>query len=282
MAWKDNISVEFFPPNTPAGMGKMLAAAQALRCLEPAFFSVTYGAGGSTQDRTADAVEALGALGFPVAPHLSCIGATEDHVRDMLKRFRQNGIRSIVALRGDLPSGTMDFGDFLYGKELVEFIRQEHQDWFNIKVAAYPEIHPRALSYDQDVKHFCEKMQAGADEAITQYLYNADAYLFFVEACQKQGITAPIIPGIMPIMNADRLVQFSDACGTDIPRWLRLKLSSMRYDSQDDLIEFGCDVVSSLCEKLIAAGAPGIHFYSMNQSMPILGICKRLGLSVDA
>ena len=281
MSWKDNISAEFFPPNSPAGMGKMLATAQVLRPLKPTFYSVTYGAGGSTQDRTTDAVDALVALGFTVVPHLTCIGSTENHVRDMLERYRQKGIRSIMALRGDLPSGTMDFGDFLYGKELVEFMRKEHQDWFNIKVAAYPEIHPRALSYDEDIKRFCEKMLAGANEAVTQYFYNADSYAFFVEECQKLGVTAPIIPGIMPIMNTDRLIRFSDACGADVPRWLRLKLQSMRYAPQEDLIEFGCDVMANLCEKLINAGAPGIHFYTMNQSEAVVGICQRLGLSVD-
>ena len=279
MAWRDNLSAEFFPPNTAAGMEKMLAVSQVLSCLKPVFLSVTYGAGGSTQQRTLTAVDALKAKKFKVAPHLSCIGATEESIREILLRYRVAGIEHIVALRGDLPSGTMDFGDFLYASELVEFIRKEHQDWFSIKVAAYPEIHPQARSYQDDVRHFCDKMKAGADEALTQYFYNADAYAFFVEACQKEGVTAPIIPGIMPITNGERLVQFSDSCGADIPRWLRLKLGCMSKQSKEDMLAFSSDVVSKLCEKLIAQGAPGLHFYAMNQSEPILGICRRLGIS---
>lgn len=281
MAWYQNISIEFFPPQTELGIEKMLEASRELSCLEPTCFSVTYGAGGSTQLRTLSAVDALLGGKFLVAPHLSCIGATKQSIGELLDRYQKAEISSIVALRGDLPSGMVSSGDFSYASELVQFIREQHGNQFKIKVAAYPEIHPRAVSYDEDVRLFCKKMDAGADEAITQYFYNADAYSFFVDACRKLGMDKPIVPGIMPITNADRLIQFSDACGADIPRWLRLKLGCLKQQSKEDLQAFADEVVAGLCEKLIAAGAPGLHFYAMNRAAPVLSICHRLGLTID-
>ena len=281
MAWQQNISIEFFPPQTDVGVEKMLEASQELSCLKPTYLSVTYGAGGSTQLRTLGAVDALLERKFLVAPHLSCIGATKQSVCDLLDYYKKAGIHCIVALRGDLPSGMVSSGDFSYAIDLVQFIRDQHGSQFRIKVAAYPEVHPQALSYDEDVRRFCKKMDAGADEAITQYFYNSDAYGFFVEACRKLGMDKPIVPGIMPITNADRLIQFSDACGADIPRWLRLKLGCLKQQSNEDLQAFADDVVAGLCEKLIAAGAPGLHFYAMNRAAPVLSICRRLGLTVN-
>lgn len=279
MIWKDNISIEFFPPQTDAGKEKLRATGQALKVIHPKCASVTYGAGGSTQDTTLQAVHILLDEGFSVAPHLSCIGGTVERIEALLRQYREIGVRHLVALRGDLPSGSIDPGDFLYASELVEFIRKMHGDWFEIKVAAYPEFHPQAASPMEDVDNFCKKIRAGADEALTQYFYNPDAYEQFVDECQKRGITAPIVPGIMPIINYERLVRFSDACGAEIPRWLRLRLSGFDEKTQrDDLNKFSADVVANLCEKLLKLGAPGLHFYTMNQSEPILDISERIGL----
>ncbi|CAH1746707.1 5,10-methylenetetrahydrofolate reductase [Thauera humireducens] len=272
-----DISIEFFPPNTAEGADKLRATRDKLAALKPAFFSVTYGAGGSTRERTFATVKEIAAAGYEAAPHLSCIGSTRDSIREILQEYADAGIRRIVALRGDLPSGAGAAGEFRYANELVEFIRAETGDRFLIEVAAYPEWHPQARSPKDDLLAFKRKADAGANSAITQYFYNLDAYLHFVDAVRKLGVDIPIVPGIMPIGSFSKLARFSDACGAEIPRWMRKTLESYGDDA-DAIRAFGLDVVTRLCEKLIAEGAPGLHFYSMNMAGPTIEICRRLGL----
>jgi methylenetetrahydrofolate reductase (NADPH) len=270
-------SFEFFPPKTPEGMQKLRETRAQLAQLHPKFFSVTYGAGGSTQERTLEAAIDIQDNGCEAAPHLSCIGSTRDSIRTLLQTYRQHGIRHTVAVRGDLPSGTMDFGHFRFASDLVEFIRAETGSWFEIEVAAYPEVHPQARSARDDLLAFKRKVQAGADSAITQYFYNPEAYFQFVEDCQREGIDIPIVPGVMPISNFSQLVRFSDACGADIPRWLRMKMQSFGDDSAS-IRALGLDVVTHLCDRLLAGGAPGLHFFTMNKAGPTSTIWQRLGL----
>ncbi|MDD2884337.1 MAG: methylenetetrahydrofolate reductase [NAD(P)H] [Dechloromonas sp.] len=270
-----DISIEFFPPQTPEGIEKLRTTRAELAKLHPQFFSVTYGAGGSTRERTFNVVKEIAAEGFDAAPHLSCIGSSRDAIREILKEYQAAGIKRTVALRGDLPSGMAKTGEFRYANELVEFIRAETGDWFSIEVAAYPEWHPQAKSPKADLDAFSRKVKAGANSAITQYFYNADAYFHFVDEAQALGIDIPIIPGIMPIAGFTKLARFSDACGADIPRWMRKKFESFGDDS-DSIRAFGLDVVTELCERLIQGGAPGLHFYCMNQSGLTTEICKRL------
>ncbi|AMO37853.1 methylenetetrahydrofolate reductase [NAD(P)H] [Thauera humireducens] len=272
-----DISIEFFPPNTAEGADKLRATRDKLAALKPAFFSVTYGAGGSTRERTFATVKEIAAAGYEAAPHLSCIGSTRDSIREILREYADAGIRRIVALRGDLPSGAGAAGEFRYANELVEFIRAETGDRFLIEVAAYPEWHPQARSPKDDLLAFKRKADAGANSAITQYFYNLDAYLHFVDAVRKLGVDIPIVPGIMPIGSFSKLARFSDACGAEIPRWMRKTFESYGDDA-DAIRAFGLDVVTRLCEKLIAEGAPGLHFYSMNMAGPTIEICRRLGL----
>ncbi|MDI3489237.1 MAG: methylenetetrahydrofolate reductase [Thauera sp.] len=272
-----DISIEFFPPNTAEGAEKLRTTRDKLAALKPAFFSVTYGAGGSTRERTFATVKEIAAAGYEAAPHLSCIGSTRDSIREILQEYADAGIHRIVALRGDLPSGAGAAGEFRYANELVEFIRAESGDRFLIEVAAYPEWHPQARSPKDDLLAFKRKADAGANSAITQYFYNLDAYLYFVDAVRKLGVDIPIVPGIMPIGSFSKLARFSDACGAEIPRWMRKTFESYGDDA-DAIRAFGLDVVTRLCEKLIAEGAPGLHFYSMNMAGPTTEICRRLGL----
>ena len=271
------LSIEFFPPQTVEGIEKLREARERLAILKPAFFSVTYGAGGSTQERTLATVSEIAAAGHVAAPHLSCIGATRASIRELLAIFRDRGIRRIVALRGDLPSGMADPGEFRYANELVAFIRAETGGAFHIDVAAYPEWHPQAKSPRDDLRHFKQKIDAGANAAITQYFYNPDAYTRFVAEARALGVTAPITPGIMPIGSFSKLARFSDACGAEIPRWMRKTFESFG-DDMASIEAFGLDVVTESCRQLIARGAPGLHFYSMNQSRLTLEICRRLGI----
>ena len=270
-----NFSIEFFPPKTPEGVEKLRVTRRKLAELNPTYFSVTFGAGGSTQQGTLDTVLDIMADGHAAAPHLSCIGATRASIRAILQQFQQQGIRRLVALRGDLPSGYGGAGELRYANELVEFIRQETGDWFHIEVAAYPEMHPQARSPQDDLQNFARKIGAGANAAITQYFYNADAYFQFVDNVRKMGIEVPIVAGIMPITNYTQLMRFSDMCGAEIPRWVRLKLASFGDDSAS-IKAFGLDVTTSLCERLLAGGAPGLHFYSMNQAAATTAIWQRL------
>jgi methylenetetrahydrofolate reductase (NADPH) len=270
-------SFEFFPPKTPDGMEKLRAVRRQLEQLEPKFFSVTYGAGGSTRDRTLETVLEIQASGFEAAPHLSCIGSTRQDIRETLELYRSKGIRHIVALRGDLPSGSASAGELRYANELVAFIRETTGDWFDVEVACYPEFHPQARSAQDDLVAFRRKVEAGADAAITQYFYNADAYFRFVDACEAMGIDIPVVPGIMPIANFSQLARFSDACGAEIPRWLRLKLLSYADDTAS-IRSLGLDVVTELCDRLLAQGAPGLHFYTMNSAALTSTIWQRLGL----
>jgi len=272
---QSNFSIEFFPPKTPEGMEKLRVTRKRLATLNPAYFSVTFGAGGTTQQGTLDTVLEMRAEGLEAAPHLSCIGGSEASIRAILQQYQSHGIRRMVALRGDMPSGYGLGGSFRYASELVEFIRKETGDWFWIDVAAYPEMHPQARSPQDDLINFDRKIKAGANGAITQYFYNADAYAQFIEATQKLGINVPITPGIMPITNYTQLMRFSEMCGAEIPRWVRLKLASYGDDSKS-IKAFGLDVVSGLCEKLLANGAPGLHFYSMNQAEAVTQIWQRL------
>lgn len=270
-------SFEFFPPNTPEGVEKLRAVTQQLALLKPKFFSVTYGAGGSTRERTLKAVLDVRAAGHAAAPHISCIGSTRESLREILQQYKDNGIKHLVALRGDLPSGMPAAGEFRHANELVAFIREEFRDQFFIEVAAYPEYHPQAKSANDDLLNFKRKVDAGADAAITQYFYNADCYYHFVEQCEKMGIGIPIVPGIMPIGRFSQLARFSDACGAEIPRWIRKKLEGYGDDT-DSIRAFGLDVVTHLCENLLKAGAPGLHFYTMNQAELTTAIWKRLRL----
>lgn len=270
------ISFEFFPPKTAEGMAKLRAARDQLAVFNPKFFSVTFGAGGSTRDRTLETVIDIQQAGYEGAPHLSCISADKAEIRALLEQYKQQGIKRLVALRGDIPSGEVSAGDFRYASELVAFIRAETGDWFQIEVAAYPEFHPESSSPSADLRHFKQKVDAGADTAITQYFYNADAYFRFVDQCEKSGVAIPIVPGIMPIYNFTQLARFSSVCGAEIPRWLRLRLQ----DYGDDLASlraFGTEVVEDLCEQLLAGGAPGLHFYTLNQAGTISSILEQLG-----
>ena len=272
------ISFEFFPPKTEEGVLKLRETRKQLALLNPKFFSVTFGAGGSTRDRTMDAVLEIQAEGFEAAPHISGISSSKDEILSLLQTYQSHGIQRLVVLRGDLPSGEVSSGDFAYASQLVSFIRAHTGNGFQIEVAAYPETHPEARSAEADLKHFKTKVDAGANAAITQYFYNADAYFQFVDQCQKIGIDIPIVPGVMPIYNYTQLARFSNVCGAEIPRWLRLRLE----DCGDDIASlraFGLDVVTDLCEKLIAGGAPGLHFYTLNQSGIISNIAERLGLN---
>ena len=270
-------SIEFFPPQTAEGVEKLRLVRDKLAALKPAFFSVTYGAGGSTRERTFSTVREIVAAGLDAAPHLSCIGSSRESIRGILAEFQAEGIRRVVALRGDLPSCMADPGEFRYANELVEFIRAETDDHFHIEVAAYPEWHPQARSADDDLQAFVRKVNAGANSAITQYFYNADAYFHFVDAVRAAGVTIPIVPGIMPIASFSKLARFSDACGAEIPRWMRKKFEGFGDDA-DSIKAFGLDVVTELCQKLLAGGAPWLHFYSMNQSGLTSEIWQRLGL----
>ena len=269
-------SVEFFPPKGQEGAEKLRATRKSLAELDPEYFSVTFGAGGSTQSGTRDTVLEIHREGFAAAPHLSCIGRSRTDLRDILTEYKHAGIRRIVALRGDLPSGFGgSAGDFSHANELIEFIRAETGDWFHIEAAAYPEMHPQARSPQEDLQNYARKVKAGADSAITQYFYNPDAYFRFVDEAHKIGADVPIVAGIMPITNYTQLMRFSDMCGAEIPRWIRLKLASFGDDSQS-IRAFGLDVVSGLCERLIAGGVPGLHFYSMNQAGSTRAIWQRI------
>ncbi|GAA6143057.1 methylenetetrahydrofolate reductase [NAD(P)H] [Hydrogenophaga sp. 5NK40-0174] len=269
------LSFEFFPPKTPAGVEKLRGYRQELYTLKPEFCSVTYGAGGSTQKGTFDAVKEIIGEGVEAASHFSCIGATRDTVREQLAELKAMGVKRLVALRGDLPSGYGMGGHFQYASDLVAFIREETGRDFHIEVAAYPEVHPQAKSPESDLKAFATKMKAGADSAITQYFFNADAYFRFVDEARKLGVEAPIVPGIMPITSSTQLLRFSDACGAEIPRYVRLRLQSFGDDTASIKV-FGLDVVSRLCEQLVKGGAPALHFYTMNQSEATMGLLRRL------
>jgi len=270
-------SLEFFPPKTEDGVAKLRAARRDFAALKPAFCSVTFGAGGSTREGTLATVLEIRAEGMEGAPHLSCIGGTREGIRDVLERYRSHGIRHLVALRGDLPSGSADVGDFRYANELVEFIRNETGDWFHVDVAAYPEYHPQSRNADDDLASFERKIRAGADSAITQYFFNADAYWSFVDACAARGLDVPIVPGIMPISSFTRLARFSDACGAEIPRWIRRRLEGFGDDTAS-IRAFGLDVVTRMCASLLERGAPGLHFYTLNQPTLTATIWRNLGL----
>jgi methylenetetrahydrofolate reductase (NADPH) len=272
-------SFELFPPKTPEGMEKLKGQIERLNAVGPRYFSCTYGAAGSTRERTFETVAWLRGQGIDTAPHLACIGSSRAEVAEILGYYRAQDIRRVVALRGDLPSGMGmgTSGDFRYANELVAFIRAEHGDWFHIEVAAYPEFHPQAASAAKDLEHFRRKVEAGADAAITQYFYNADAYFAFVDACNRMGLDLPVVPGIMPITNFTQLARFSDACGAEIPRWIRRRMEGMG-DDLDEIRAFGHRVVLDLCRRLLDGGAPGLHFYTMNQAGPSLQLWRDLGL----
>ena len=274
-----DFSIEFYPPKTPEGVEKLRVTRTRLAALDPKYFSVTFGAGGSTQQGTLDTVVDIRREGHDAAPHISCLGSSRDRLRAILAEYKAHDIRRLVALRGDLPSGfgatDLSAGEFRYANDLVEFIRAETGDWFHIEVAAYPEMHPQAKSPQDDLQSFVRKVHAGANAAITQYFYNADAYFRFVDEAGKLGVQVPIVAGIMPIMNYSQLMRFSEMCGAEIPRWVRLKLASFGDDSES-IRAFGLDVVTELCERLLAGGAPGLHFYSLNQAGPTIAICERL------
>jgi methylenetetrahydrofolate reductase (NADPH) len=270
-------SIEFFPPKTEAGIAKLKEAQRQLAQLKPKFFSVTFGAGGSTQERTLETVLEIQGGGLAAAPHLSCVGSTKEKIREILAIYKSHGIRHIVALRGDLPSGMADPGEFRFANELVGFIRQETGDWFDIEVAAYPETHPQARNYREDLRNFKRKCDAGANAAITQYFFNADAYFNFVDDCAELDVSLPIVPGIMPISNFSQLARFSAMCGAEIPRWLARKMESY-LDDTASIRAFGLDVVTDLCDRLLEGGAPGLHFYTLNQAGLTSTIWQRLGL----
>jgi methylenetetrahydrofolate reductase (NADPH) len=281
MASPQSFSFELFPPRTPEGVAKLPSVIGQLAAVRPNYFSITYGAGGSNQDGTYETLMAVAShSGVEAAPHLTCVGSTRAHIAALLDRYRQAGVKRIVALRGDLPATAMSPsapGDFHYANELVGFIRQTHGDAFQIEVAAYPEMHPQAPSPGVDFEHFRRKVQAGADGALTQLFYNPGAYFDFMERCAKAGITIPVVPGIMPITGFANTVRFCAGCGADLPRWVRLRLEELE-DNKPALLDFGLDVVARLCETLLANGAPGLHFYTVNQAAPTLRLWKRLGL----
>jgi methylenetetrahydrofolate reductase (NADPH) len=270
------VSLEFFPPKTPEGVDKLAQVRQQLYRLQPEYCSVTYGAGGSTQDGTLQTIRSILSEGKDAAPHFSCIGASKASVREQLQQFQDMGLKRIVALRGDLPSGYGGFGEFRYASDLVAFIREATGDHFHIEVAAYPEMHPQARNPQADLQAFVTKVKAGADVAITQYFFNSDAYFRFVDDADKAGVHIPIVPGIMPITNASQLLRFSDACGAEVPRWIRSRLEGYG-DDKASIQAFGLEVVTDLCDQLRCAGVPGIHFYTMNQAGPVLAVCDQLG-----
>ncbi|MDB5922043.1 MAG: 5,10-methylenetetrahydrofolate reductase [Betaproteobacteria bacterium] len=270
-------SFEFFPPNTGEGAEKLAQTAKQLAQLKPEFFSVTYGAGGSTRERTLKAVLDLCEAGHAAAPHISCIGSSRSSVRETLQEYKNHGIRHLVALRGDLPSGTATSGEFHYANELVAFIREEFGGHFFIEVAAYPEYHPQSRSAQEDLNAFRRKIEAGADSAITQYFFNSDCYFHFVEECEAMGLRVPVVPGIMPIGRFSQLARFSDSCGAEIPRWIRKKLEGYGDDTAS-IRAFGLDIVTDMCDRLLANGAPGLHFYTLNQAGLTTTIWQRLGL----
>ena len=269
------ISLEFFPTKTPEGAAKLRAARERLYALEPEFCSVTFGAGGSTQDGTLQAVVEIMAEGRPAAPHLSCIGQTRESIRERLAAYRAAGVTRIVALRGDLPSGYGSGGEFRYASDLVAFIRAEAGDHFHLEVAAYPETHPQARSPQSDLEAFAAKVKAGANSGITQYFFNSDAYFRYVDDLHRMGVEVPIVPGIMPITSSTQLMRFSDACGAEIPRWIRMRLQAFGDDTAS-IKSFGLDVVADLCEQLVNGGVPGLHFYTMNQAEAVLGLLARI------
>ena len=273
-------SVELFPPRTEQGFQKLTATIAELSTLKPLYFSVTYGAGGSTQERTFQTIDWLREQGIETAPHISCIGSDKAEIDTILHRYQQQGISRLVALRGDLPSGAGlgELYELRYANELVEHIREMTGDYFHIEVAAYPEYHPQAINPATDLENFKRKVDAGANAAITQYFYNADAYLFFVDACEKAGLDIPIVPGIMPMTNYTQLARFSDGCGAEIPRWIRKRLEAYG-DDLESLRAFGEEVVTSMCQRLLDEGAPGLHFYSMNQVAPTMRLWKNLNIS---
>ena len=278
--YPQQFSFEFFPPKTPEGAEKLKQVRDRLGALNPEYFSVTFGAGGSTQQGTYDTVMDIQQAGYAAAPHLSCIGTTRESIRAILQTYREEGINRIVALRGDMPSGMQEAGEFRHANELVEFIREEIADHFHIEVAAYPEFHPQAANSHKDLLNFKRKVEAGASSAITQYFFNPDAYFHFVDDCEQLGINLPIVPGIMPITNYTQLARFSDMCGAEIPRWIRKRLESFG-DDKKAIRAFGEDVVSELCHQLLESGAPGLHFYTMNLAGPTQAIWHNLGLSTS-
>lgn len=278
MSTKAVISAEFFPPRDFEAQERLVRSAQSLSAINPEYVSVTFGAGGSTRTGTEEAVKLLQGLGFEVAPHLSCIGATKAEIASMLDTYQKNGVKRIVALRGDLPSGMGgDIGELRFASDLVAFIREHSGEAFRIEVAAYPEMHPQSTSFQDDVNHFVHKVNQGADAAITQYFYSAQAYFDFVERVQKAGVDIPIVAGIMPITNSSQLLRFSNMCGAEIPRWLRLRLADFG-DDRKSIREFGLDVVSKLAQDLIDGGAPGLHFYTLNGAEATMKIVNRLSL----
>ena len=272
------ISFEFFPSKTDVGAEKLKVVHQELQLLNPEFFSITYGAGGSTRERTLSTISDFNGKGTPVAPHLSCIGDDKARIAELLDIYKAQGIDRIVALRGDLPSGQVGLGELPYASDLVRFIREHSGDHFHIEVAAYPEMHPQADHFDQDIKNFVTKVNAGANAAITQFFFNPDAYFYFVEGIQKQGVNIPVAPGIMPITNASNLIRFADGTGAEIPRWIRKQLASYGDDTAS-IKAFGHEVIIKLCERLIAGGAPSLHFYTMNNTEPTRQLVTDLGLA---
>ncbi|MBN7770912.1 methylenetetrahydrofolate reductase [NAD(P)H] [Marinobacter daepoensis] len=276
--FKRRFSFEFFPPKTDQGKEKLQTVRNQLAEMNPDFFSVTFGAGGSTRDRTIETVVNLHKQGISTAPHLSCVGGTREEIGELLDVYKENGINRIVALRGDLPSGMGASGELRYANELVAFIREHSGDHFALEVAAYPEFHPQARNAEEDLKNFARKVQAGANSAITQYFFNADSYFYFIERLEQMGVTIPVVPGIMPIVNFSSLVRFSDMCGAEIPRWIRKQLEAYGDDTVS-IRKFGEEVVTNMCETLLKAGAPGLHFYTLNQAEPSLSIWKNLGIS---
>ncbi|WP_436912908.1 methylenetetrahydrofolate reductase [NAD(P)H] [Acinetobacter schindleri] len=272
------ISFEFFPTKTDAGAEKLKVVHQELQLLNPEFFSVTYGAGGSTRERTLSTLADFNGKGTPVTPHLSCIGDSKERIAELLDLYKSQGINRIVALRGDLPSGQVGLGELPYAQDLVRFIREHSGDHFHIEVAAYPEMHPQADNFDADIKRFCEKAHAGANAALTQFFFNPDAYFYFVERIQKEGVNIPVAPGIMPITNASNLIRFADGTGAEIPRWIRKQLATYGDDTAS-IKAFGHEVIVKLCERLIAGGAPSLHFYTMNTTDPTRQLVKDLGLA---
>lgn len=279
--YPQGFSLECFPPRTAEGSDKLNQVIDELSALNPEYISVTYGAGGTTQEKTLETVTHIQQnTRFDAVPHLTCIGATKDSIRALLKTYQDLGIKRIVALRGDMPSGMMDPGEFKYAADLVAFIRQETGDQFILEVAAYPETHPQARNCDQGIKHFKHKVDQGADAAITQYFFNADSYFYFIDSCEKAGIDLPIVPGIMPITNYEQLIRFSAMCGAEVPRWLKCRLESFDEDTAG-LRAFGQDYVTRLCQRLLDNGAPGLHFYSMNKTQPTLDIVRDLNWRND-
>ncbi len=270
-------SMEFFPPKTAEGAARLRETRRQLAQLHPRFFSVTFGAGGSTRERTLETVLEIQGEGLDAAPHLSCIGSTRQNIREILATYQAHGIHHIVALRGDQPSGVADPGEFHYANELVAFIRQETGNWFNIEVAAYPEVHPEARGYREDLRNFKRKVEAGANAAITQYFFNVDAYFNLRDECEAMGLTIPIVPGIMPISNYAQLARFSSLCGAEIPRWLAKRLESYSDDTAS-IKSFGLDFMTGLCDRLLTGGAPGLHFYTLNQAGLTSTLWQRLGL----